>query len=107
MSIDYRSRENGKRMSRSEGSSFTETGSETNMRVSYLMMCLMARERQHLYAEMSTRDIIKMALRTGLANTLGMMGKYMMAPGSRIRCMELESLDAPMGRFTKEALQIP
>jgi hypothetical protein len=42
ISRDYRSQENGTMMKRSEGQSFTEPG--TNTRVSYLKICLMARE---------------------------------------------------------------
>ena len=83
---DYRSQENGKRMSRSEDSSFPET--ETNTRVSYLMIGLMARESTQKYTDKSTRETYKMARDTDLAKALTMMGANMMAAGSRIRCME-------------------
>jgi hypothetical protein len=39
---DYLSQENGKRIPRSEGSSFSEV--EINTRVNYLMICFMVRE---------------------------------------------------------------
>jgi hypothetical protein len=55
---DFRSQENGKRMSRSEGSSFTEA--ERSTRVSYLMMSVMARESNHIQKQMSTRETFKM-----------------------------------------------
>ena len=88
ISIEYRSQENGKRMSRSEGSSFGETLTKINTRVSYKMIGLMARESQHLLADQSTRETIKMEIRKGLASTLIIVGTNMMAAGTRIICME-------------------
>jgi hypothetical protein len=82
----YLSPENGKRTSRSEGSSFTKT--DRNMRVSYLMIGLMARESTHFQTEKSTRETIKMGKGRGLASTLTLVGANMMAAGKRVRAME-------------------
>jgi hypothetical protein len=91
-------------MKRSKGPSFTETG--TNTRARYLRMCFMARECIHLQVELSTRETFKMGRRTGLAPKLGLMGPNTTADGSRIRNMEWESKNGPMGLFTKAASQM-
>ena len=52
------------------------------------MICVMARESQRLYSDQSTRETFKMAIYTGLASTLGLMGTDMRAAGRRVRCME-------------------
>jgi hypothetical protein len=49
---------------------------------------------------------LKMARGTGLAPKLGQMGPNIMADGSMIRNMELESTDGPMGLFTKVVLKM-
>jgi hypothetical protein len=59
-----------------------------NTRVSYIMICLMARDLQPLIMEMSTRETIKMARRTDQESTLGLPGANMMAAGIMIRGLE-------------------
>jgi hypothetical protein len=73
-------------MKRSEVQSFTETGIFT--RVSYLKICVMAREYKHFLQEMSTRETLRMAGETGLASTIGMVGVNMTVPGRTARGME-------------------
>jgi hypothetical protein len=59
-----------------------------NTRVSYLMICVMARELQLLNMDMSIRETLKMARRTDQESTLGLPGANMMAAGIIIRGME-------------------
>jgi hypothetical protein len=52
------------------------------------MMSVMERESTDMLAEMSSRETIKMVRCTGLASTLGMMGRDMKAAGARVRDVE-------------------
>ena len=70
------------------------------------MINLMARESTNIKTDMSTRETLKMEICTDLAYAHGLMGKNMMAAGTRIRSMEQESSDGPMEIFTKAASKI-
>ena len=85
-SKEFRSQENGRRMTRSEESSFI--GTETNTRASYIKIFVMARELQHIKTDKSTKETINMTRGTGLESLLNIMGKNMMAGGTKIRDME-------------------
>jgi hypothetical protein len=52
------------------------------------MINLMARESTNIKTDMSTRETLKMEICTDLAYAHGLMGKNMMAAGTRIRSME-------------------
>lgn len=83
---DYHSLENGKMMSRSVESSFTET--VANTRESYIMKCLMAKESIIRQAERSTRETFKMAFYTDLESKLGQMGLKKKAAITRVRFLK-------------------